>query len=652
MTKTLNSKTWIIAPDPTDNYRYSGPPADTTPPTAPVILFLSANEGSLTFRVSVPSVDAQTGVKDYIFFYQTSGGTLQQTQPFSVQDATSVAGITLTGLAASTNYSVSAKARDNSPNVNISAASNVVVASTPDASPTTSIFPNYPIMRSSVAVGNISSGILDASVRDYVGETDLVVFQWFYPTNARLSLRATGLDYIKNNYPGCNLVMYTIPSTALKTITTPQNNAMEIVTNLINGANGKPYWYTRRTGGQQTEDAFDTTNYWSCNMATGVSGLNNLGERYDQAYWRSIDTQFNAGTPANFLDTYSPNALYVDNAEARLPAVYINNGATRVKDIDMDGNGVTDTPDDYSAASTAGGRFWAQGLLNFRASGKARFGANWDMIPNAARWAFDYEDTTFLGAPPKPLNQHPFYGQWSGVLFEGFDRQFGIHSSDANKNYTVSSGGSCTTAYRRMAITDKMMGKDSDSVWGRTFIMGNGDAPDRSSTIAWTQDDYTFGRFMTVACLLVERVSVCLNVSHEKPLYVDELDVYLGPPLATRSMGSLNETTATFSLRSPDYTNGAAQFYWTKFQNGIVVARMDQPTAGVWPTADAAVTVQLPAPRAGKKWQYFDCVNYVNPKTGRKTRGQTPTLNSGRDYTAGSLALKPFHAAIVLEVPA
>jgi hypothetical protein len=76
------------------------------------------------------------------------------------------------------------------------------------------------------------------------------------------------------------------------------------------------------------------------------------------------------------------------------------------------------------------------------------------------------------------------------------------------------------------------------------------------------------------------------------------------------------------------------------------VLRLDNPAIAAWPSAaGAAVTCTLPAPGAGKKWQRFNAASYVNPITGRATRGQDTALNSGADLT--TISLKPFHGALL-----
>jgi hypothetical protein len=644
--KNAVAKTWSLTVS-SDGWVYSGPPIDLTAPTPPVIAALTdITDTSVTVRVSTASVDSQSGVQDYVFYFAPTA-TLAYVETVPVAPDVAVAGYTITGLAPSTAYSVYAKARDASPLNNISVASNVVTGTTAAAIPNTSWFPNWPIMNCSCQQGTITSGLLSTAERDYSGEKDFVIFQWFYPTDTRLASRSAGLGYIRTNYPGCKLAMYTIPNETMKTVGTATNDTRELTKALIEGPNGNLNWYARRLNGDTTEAQFDPVNYRQCNMATMDAGLNNLGERYDQAFYRVIDTSFNGGTPANFLDTYV-DAIFVDNLNAMPPSFYITNGASTVTDMDFDDDGVVDVKNLYSSASNAGGRMWAEGGLAIKETIESRFDLM--CVPNAARWAFNYFDAPGI-TPPLPLSEHPFYGQWAGlILKETFSRDMGFVKTATG--YAFDGGGGANLAFRRLTIHEKFLGPDEDSYAGRSAVLLESNAFNRTPIAA----DYDYARFLSACALLMGRCAPCVSIAANRAMPLDELFLELGAPVGDRSMGTLNESTLAWTLRSPDFENGVADFYWARFAKGIVVVRLDSPAVGAYPSADAAVSCTLPAAGTGKKWQRVNAATYVSPaiyaapNTTRAMRSQNTTLNSGAD--ASTVSLKPFHAAFIRLVDA
>lgn len=164
-----------------------------------------------------------------------------------------------------------------------------------------------------------------------------------------------------------------------------------------------------------------------------------------------------------------------------------------------------------------------------------------------------------------------------------------------------------------------------------------------------TSDDIEAMRFMSLASLLVERAAPCMSAGTGRLFSLDDLLVELGAPLAARSMGTFDLLTGNLTLRAPDFISGVAKFFWARFAKAIVIIRGDTPATGVYPSADAAVTIplaSLPALGAGLKYQRLPPI-YTNPNTGRTTRNQSPALNNGADVTSIGIALKPIHAQVL-----
>jgi hypothetical protein len=644
MALTVVEKTWLGATENNEHWCLFGPPGDITAPTAPTIETLDIESNAVTVRVSDPSLDAQTGVQDYVF-------TVNGTDLEPVGKDTAEVSHRIGGLSASTAYTITAKARDGSElfgGPNVSEASNALSITT-DAAPITisEVFRNWPIMNVSCQQGDIFQGAINTTHRAYSGEKDVLIVPWFYPTNARKASRATGLDWIQANYPHCRLIQYVIPNEAhFNYPSSPGSSSNEVTKELADDVTeGNPNWYVRRLNGDKVGCNFNPTLLAQMNMATNDAGLNSLGERYDQAFFRMIDERFNDGTPANYLDTYF-DGLFIDNLNTRPPDMFLlGSSTTTVSDYDFDDDGVQEVRNLYTSASTAGGRMWEEGALNVQDTIRTQFpsshrGKRFAVIPNAARWDFDYFGSL---PPPLPLSDRLSYGAWNDlILDEQIRNNIGIAASTSA--YSFNGGGSMSLHFRRSTLQELWLGSDADSVFGRAAVLYHTTLIDRTPTSA----DYALARLVLCMALLMPRAAPCVSIATTKPMPLDELFLALGEPLSSRSMGTLNEATLAWTMRAPNYESGVADFHWTEFEDGIAIVRTDSPTVGVWPSADAAVACVLPSAGTGKKWQRINAATYVNPTTGYAMRSQDLTTNSGADVT--SVSLKPYHGIIVRRV--
>jgi hypothetical protein len=502
-------------------------------------------------------------------------------------------------------------------------------------------WPNWPIMNTTCLQGSSVPTILDPAVHSVLADKDVVIFQSFYPTTARLQSRIQNLQAIKAINPRTRFFMYEIMNECMKVVGAPQNNAQEITKALIESpTEGNERWYVHRVGqpgvSGRVEAWFDPPNLLNCNMAILVAGLNSLGENYAQAYWRKLSSMLVNGS----LDIRPLiDGVFLDVAQKRAPLMFTNNGATSVTDQDYNNNGVADGRADYSAGANAGGRFWAEGHLEVKARFETRFPGKY-IIPNAASWDFDYLDGG--GAPPLPLTNDPFYRRWELPLDEVSNFNLGLRFNGTTA-YQFTGGGSASGWYRGYYIMEKFLKPDADvPAIGKCAVLMQGNGLDRDPPQA---SDIEFVRFTSLLPLFVERAAPCIQLGGSHAFSLDELLVELGNPVGARVMGTLNENTLAWALRAANFSSGNARFYWTIFEKGMVLARLDSPSVGVWPSADAAVPCPLPTAPAGKKWQRLNAATYVNPVTGRATRNQTPSINSGADVT--SVSLRPYHAVLI-----
>ncbi len=646
MAKNANAKAWTLAVGELTR-RWSDQPFDLTAPSAPTIAALgSPTSTSVGVQVTVPSVDNRTGINSYQVELATDvGGPFLLRSIISVAEATT--GTIITGLGSSTQYFVRLRGVDGAISHNVSLPSNVVQQTTGSAAGAAGFWPNWPIMNCNCVQGN---SLLTSSQYSMLADMDLVIFQSFYPTTARLQSRIAGILAIRALQSApmfTRFFIYCQPRATLKTVTSPGNGELEINKALIeDGVKGNSNWIVHRVGDQtatgRVENEFTPASQWQCNMAVLVAGNNSLAENYAFAYCKEWNTKWVIG--GDDIRTYLAGA-FQDAVYQVPPPMFQNNGATSITDHDFNANGVADSRTDYSGGANAGGRFWAEGNLEFKAQFESRFPGKY-LVVNSASWAgFAFNGS---GSPPLPMNVWPYYRKWELALREVSNFNLGLRLSGTT-GYQYNGGGSASSFFRDYHAQEKCLKLDANMpaaiAKGAVLLQGNGQ--NRTPN----QDDYEFVRACSLVALLVERGAPCIQLSGATPFSLDELLVKLGNPLSTRSMGTLNETTLSFTLRTADQTVGVAKFYWAEFEEGIVIWRGDNPAIAAWPSgAGAAVVCTLPSPGGGKKWQMLNAASYVNPVTARTTRNQSPSLNNGADVT--QISLKPMHAVLIRRVSA
>jgi uncharacterized phage protein (TIGR02218 family) len=510
--------------------------------------------------------------------------------------------------------------------------------------PPSDYWPNWPMMVATCVQGPINNTILNSTRHQEFADKDLVIFQSTYMTEIRAETRTNAMDQINAINPGTKFFVYTIANETYKTMpSSTGQNEREITKALVDHpTKGNPNWYVHRVGqpgaSGRVEPTFSPSTLNQLNMAALVAGNNSLGENYATAYWKEHDGFWSLGTPPFKTKL---RGFFVDAFCAKPPPMYVNNGSTTITDHDFNANGVSDTIDDFSGGPNAGGRFWAEGHLEFKTRMEARF-PGFVLIPNAARWSYDYFDGR--GQAPLPLSTHPFYQQWELTLQESWNNWLGLRRTSSG--YTFTGGGSVQSACRAYEIQERMLmaDVDSDNV-GICAVLLHTLMCDRAPIA----NDHRWARFFTALCMMVERAAPCVQRNGDDPYSLDESCLQLGNPIAPRTMGTLNESTLAFTLRAADQSVGVARFYWARFDNAIVVTRCDSPSIGNYPSSDAKVLCTLPAPPGGFKWQMSNAATYVNPITGRAMRGQDVTFNTGADVT--QVLLGPYEAAFVRLVP-
>lgn len=627
----------LAYPDKTVRVIIQGPS-----PIAPILAasIVSGSFTELDITLSVPSLGVAPP-----FAYELEESTSGAGGSFVVIPATFVgtpASYRRGGLVAGNTRHYRARSIDSADPQRVSVYSNVATATVPQP-PAATWWPNWPTMQVLVLQGAVGQHLLDPTQHNKLADHEAYVIQGMNPLAFRLTSRITNIDLIKAQQNlallSTKFMFYTSFQQALKDFT--NDGDTRPISDLIESpTEGNPNWWMRRLNGAQIEAPFNPTTFWMVNGAR--SGLlNSLGETYQRARWRKLMALFNQGPTLDLLSRMS--GFFQDDVHARMQTpMSVNNGAQVVTDPDFEQNGVAENITDFSAGAAAGCRKWCEGHLDSQSELKAQKpGFLW--FSNSARCSTDYYDGGAL--PPLPLSLHPWYAKLSMGLQENIAIA-GLGITQSASAYGYNGGGSLFHASRLLAIHQKMLLPDSQVAGGRASVVVHYNLIDRTPTAA----EYELARFIFVLALLNERCSVSLSLSATKPLSLDECLLELGAPLATRSLGTLNEANVGYTQRTADASVGVARFYWVETLLGLALLRGDSPTVGVYPSADAAVACPLPSADVGFKWQRIDPSNYTNPKTGRSMRNQQPSVNTGADAGA-SVALKPYHAIVLRRVP-
>jgi hypothetical protein len=445
LAKNAIPRTWTLVIGE-DSRRYSDAPNDLIPPSAPIIsLTATLTDTSIGVKVSTPSVDTRHVVLSYVFEYNTGSGPFTALTP--VGAAVAEVELLIENLQPSTTYFIRARGIDSSIALNQSANSNTISATTDaPAAPGATFWPNWPIMNAQTLQGSNLLNLTNTPV-DVLADKDVVIFQSFFPTEARVGPRSAAIDDVHADQSAPQVtrffLYYLMESTDKVDTSTPGNNAREITRTVITSAtDGNPNWFLHRAGlpTSVVEMSFDPTNIRACNMAVLDSGLNSFGENYAEAYWRVWKASWDA-LPSGPAFKAKLAGVFVDNFNQRGQQNTINNGATPVNDIDFDGDGDVDARGDYSAGDNAGGRMIAEGHLEVKSVIESTY-PGYIVIPNAARWDSDYTSGDGLGIPPLPISLAPFFRNFEIILNEHTGNDLSLFTSGTTSYNSLSTAGS------------------------------------------------------------------------------------------------------------------------------------------------------------------------------------------------------------------
>jgi hypothetical protein len=306
MTKAAVAKTWSLTVGG-DGLRRSKPPADTLPPTVPVITASSVLSSSAVSITVSPSTDSQSGVKEYVFKYRLSGGSTYL-EDGRVPHTGGTVTREIDALTPSTAYQFVVSAVDDSPNLNESANSTAVTLTTSAGAPPTGFAPTFP--RSAlIAIGNPQT--YPSTWSTAYGKYDIVIMNggwegWATGRGYTRQSVVTGIKAASVAPAGTLVFQYTNIGEMSPTAPSYQG--------YFNECSARNWWvYNSGTSGTKTPSNFNAA-YWLVNYTdftpTNPSGLHPY--EFAAVYWdqlfRGTGGVYDAGMAAASMD-----GPFVDN---------------------------------------------------------------------------------------------------------------------------------------------------------------------------------------------------------------------------------------------------------------------------------------------------------------------------------------------------
>lgn len=543
------------------------------------------------------------------------------------------------GLAPSTTYYFRTRGTTNANQVTVY--SSTVNATTDAATPAAvSRFQNWPNARGAYlqSPSGGSNGLDNSAIRPAIARLDIWIQQLRYwmrstdaaslaavkairdvPVLAYFDPRFTPDADLTSNPPGGATFNYTASQTA----GAPAN------------------WRARNAAGDLLGFMFTTQPAFT--PASQVSGTNSAGRTFIEEVWTLLYNELLSGGGSNRLQYI--DGVFIDDQninDAKFKR--LSDGTDALCDFDDDN--VADNEANYTGATSGGQRLFAGIAYNITAA-RSIFGSSAIVMMNCDA---PYQQL-ISSAQPRPL---------SGTALAG-TQDIGIVENILVTNLGMSAAGvllsyyDLTTFFQAIEQSNKLVRDDTTSLMGKRatlldqeFGTAEGGTPTAAVLLAM--------RLVWGLGMLVEGAIYAGDCGGNKcPAELDECNLKLGNPVATRSMGTLfdSENPSYFSVRTRDLVNGAGEVHFAEFANGIVLVRTDRTglTTGSTLGDGTALSFTLPSAGAGFRWDAPGS-SYVHPDIPSYAFiGQDSTLNNGATNVT-SASLKPLHVKALLRVAA
>jgi hypothetical protein len=491
--------------------------------------------------------------------------------------------------------------------------------------------------------GNTNGGGVEdnATTRANVAKGDWAMLQgkwqdaWFAET--------VYVGQIRTIRAGVTLISYNEPRYyTTSNINSPTYKDASAAAYLAVNTNGAPeLWKAKTAAGVQLAHNYRANDSWAVNW-TAV-GVNSFGQTLQQSYvTRLLET-----CQTNLYD-----GIFMDDSN-----IIGNNLCIRGGDgTPINWSYLQDGVDYDVATDYTFGDAWRTGIRSMVDSVRA-VNSNWKVSFNldASYW---YTQNKSGGRPPTPYENTALYGSMDISGNEDVFSNNGFGSGATSGNYPFRNGfaaGNVNWIFQSLEIARLTSKEDSLNRMGRQLGFATQQQPSASN-----QTDFAYARACWAIGKIARGTGYSNTISSNQPVFLDETCIKLGAVIGTRTAGTLvqpdinSNSPVTWSRRAPNQTNGSAEFYWTEFENALVVSRLDTTglSGGGTKFGDGAeVSYTLPSAGAGKKWQRPNCSTYVHPDfSDLAMTGQSPSLNNGADASTSSL--KPMFGEVFLRVNA
>jgi hypothetical protein len=400
-------------------------------------------------------------------------------------------------------------------------------------------------------------------------------------------------------------------------------------------------WRARNAAGELL--AYMFTSQPAFTPASQVSGTNTAGRTFIEEVWTLLKNELQSGGGSNRLQYI--DGIFIDDQninDLKFRRISDNSAAL----CDFDDDNVADDEANYTGATSGGQRLLA-GIAYNITTARSIFGSNAIVMMNCDA---PYQQL-ISSAQPRPLSSTALAAtQDIGLIENILVTNLGMSAAGVLLSYY-----DLSTFFQAVEQSNKLVRDDATSLMGKRatlldqeFGTAEGGTPTAAVLLAM--------RLIWGLGMLVEGAIYAGDCGGNKePAELDECNLKLGNPVATRTMGTLNDTSnpSSFTVRAADITNGAGQVHYAEFANGLVVVRTDRTGLGEGSTLGdgSALSFTLPSAGAGFRWD-APASTYVHPDIPSYAFiGQDSTLNNGATNVT-SVSLKPLHVKALLRVPA
>lgn len=501
-------------------------------------------------------------------------------------------------------------------------------------------FYRWPQVRGMYVISDRNNVLGTSEYTTWTYNSDVVIFQGIYPSPANIDNMVSLLSAQRNNYPNCKFIEYTIPFWGFNSDDTSFNHRRLQKELIYDDYNAEDEWYLKNpTTGGFLEGSGDQAGVRLANVSDVCPTVNGL--TYLEAYTKKWFDEFEEDDCVLLFDGKYYDGVDANNAFPQPVDISTGLDYDGVPDYDVDGNA------DDSQASYRNGAVLLAEEAKFQAAG--RYGkANWYIATNGGR---DYNHSAGT------LSSYEWYQNLGHCrVMETASARIEIEP-DGSGGF-VTNGAMSTRLFgdrpagmvRAAAVTNEYLETYENSGIRPYCLI---DMPIGGSTGLSindiTEDQWLFMESLHALCMQTEFMMPGPLVNKRQP--APDYDLYIidtGPPLSTRSLGTLSADGETYTERAVDENDDGGLWYITEFENGYFWYNANPPDSNsVWPQpGNASTLTNLPSPPSGYKGVFFNRNNYTNPTFGLSAKGYASSRYDGSDAT--SITAGPFEGGFVL----